>query len=511
MFLINELRKNVYYDSVTLMLVSKKILESDGIIDASLMMGTEENIEILKNSGLLKEKIESSPNDLVICIKAETEERAREVLKNIDRFFQEIKQGKEEKPGSIEEALEILPDANLALISVAGRYAGYVAEEALKHNLNVKIFSDNVPIEQEIKLKKLGAEKGLFVMGPDAGTSIINGIPLAFANVVNRGRIGIVGASGTGIQETSVIISKNGAGISQAVGIGTHDLSKEVGGIMAEFSLKQLDDDNDTDIILFISKPPAPEIADKLLGFIKNKINKKVVVHFIGADESIKSKYPDIIFADNLFEASLITVYLSQGKDIKEAREIIKQRVNYAKEEAKKIKGLTGKYIRGLFSGGTLCFEAMMIAREIIGNVYSNISVEPEYKIKDAWRSIENTFIDMGSDEYTVGRLHPMIDYELRIKRLIQEAKDPETKVILFDIVLGYGSHPDPASEVVPAVKEAKKIAEQQGRNILFVAYVLGTEKDIQDYNKQRSSLEDAGVIVCNSNVESAALACSVL
>lgn len=501
----NIVKKDAYYDSVTLMLVSREIKKEHGIIDAAVMMGTDENLKILKSAGLFQISTEVSPNDLIIAIKGE-ERKIDEILSRIDSYFTKTHKRKRDiLPENIQEALKILPDANLALISVAGRYAGDVAEQALNNNLNVKIFSDNVPIETELRLKKIGIEKGLFVLGPDAGTSIINGVPIAFANVVKRGNIGIVGASGTGIQETSVIISKNNAGISQALGIGSRDLSEDIGGIMAKFCLDALENDNNTDTILFISKPPAKSVAEELLNFIEKNIRKPVVVLFLGADMELFKDY-NVYYSSNLFEAALKSVFISQNKSLDNFGEFINRKIELLKEKAKELKK-PGKYIRGLFSGGTLCEEAMGIAMPLIGDIYSNVALKDELKIDAISGSKKHTFIDMGSDEFTVGRLHPMIDYETRMRRLLEEIKDPDVGVILMDIVLGYGANTDPASEIVPVLNNAKSLLEKEQREVLFIGYILGTDDDLQNYTYQKERLEKAGMIIPETNFESALLA----
>jgi len=501
----NIVKKDVYYDSVTLMLVSKNITKEEGVLDASIMMGTEENIKILKSAGLLEPDTSAGPNDMIIAIKGD-DKKVESIIDDIDIYFEKsVNKEKESMPESIEGAIEIMKDANLALVSVAGRYAGAVAEEALKHNLNVQIFSDNVPLEYEIKLKKMGIEKNLFVLGPDAGTSIINGEPIAFANVVNRGNIGIVGASGTGIQETSVIISKNGGGISQALGIGSRDLSKEVDGIMAKFSLDALQNDDMTDVILFVSKLPSMEVASEMLKYIDDNITKPIVTIFMGAKKEF-FKGHKVYAAENLFEASMLAVYLSKNEDVGTLDRQIENKIEKLKKIGERNKK-RGKYIRGLYSGGTLCEEAMSILMPKIGDIYSNVPLDARLKLQDVFKSKEHTFIDLGSDEFTVGRPHPMIDYEMRMRRMLDEVKDETVGVILMDIVLGYGSNPDPALEVVTALKKAKEYLKENGREAVFVGYILGTDKDIQNYRLQREALEKEGMIIVDSNYEAAKLA----
>jgi len=505
----NVVKKDVYYDSVTLMVVSKNITKEDGILDASIMMGTEENIKILKSAGLLDNNTSAEPNDMIIAVKGD-DSKVQSVVDNIDTYFEKsVNKEAERLPESIEDALAIMDDANLALISVAGRYAGMVAEDALNYNLNVKIFSDNVPVEYEIRLKKMGVEKNLFVLGPDAGTSIINGVPIAFANVVNRGNIGIVGASGTGIQETSVIISRNGGGISEALGIGSRDLSKEVGGLMAKFSLDALQNDDMTEVILFVSKLPSMEVAEEMLKYIDEKVTKPIVTIFMGANKDF-FKGHKVYAADNLFEASMLSIYLSRGDEISSFEHEMNLKIEVLKKQSAGLKK-SGKYIRGLYSGGTLCEEAMSILMPDIGDIYSNVPLEERLKLADVFKSKGNTFIDLGSDEFTVGRPHPMIDYEMRMRRMLDEIKDETVGVILMDIVLGYGSNLDPASEIVPALKKAKEYLKDKGREIVFVGYILGTDNDVQNYKLQKEALEKEGMIIADSNFESAKLAAFIV
>ena len=506
MKLVNIIKRDVYFDSVSLMLIAKRIRERGGIIDASIMIGTEENLKILETAGLLKDR-NVSANDIIIAIKGE-DRYVEEVSKEIDNYFKEISEKKlsVKKPESIEEALKLMPDANLVLISVAGRYVYQIGLEALNKNLNLKIFSDNVPIEDEIKLKKIGKEKGLFVLGPDAGTSIINGVPLGFANVVNRGRIGIIGAAGTGIQDASVIISKYGEGISQALGIGSRDLSNEVGGVMAKFCLEELSNDKNTDLILFIAKFSSENVIKDILDFIERKVEKDVVTLFLGIDKKFFKNYKKIIPAYNLFEAGLKAVYVLNKKDEKEVEKILEKKRLDIKESVSKFKK-SKKYIRALYSGGTLCEDAIILAEPYLKKIYSNVSKLKELRIDGTEKSKFHTFIDMGSDEFTKGKPHPMIDFETRIRRILKEAEDKNVGVIILDIVLGYNAHPEPASEIVKAIKEARKI----NSDLEFVVYILGTQNDPQNYSYQRKILEEAKAIVVDSNYEAILAGCEIV
>jgi len=497
-----------YLDSITLMVVTEELNKTKGVIESSVVMGSRENKAILQNSGLmLPEFKDTTDNDLLVCIKAETEKVVKDILDNIQSIFKKFRNNDESaedySPKSFDGAIKLMPEANLSLISVAGKYASREAMKALKSGLHVMIFSDNVSIEDELKLKQYAASKGLLVMGPDCGTAIINGAPLAFANVVNRGNIGIVAASGTGLQEISCIISNKGAGISQAIGTGGRDVKKEIGGIMFLQALQALNEDKETEVIVLVSKPPHEDVLKKIAAEI-SKIKKPVVAIFIGASAEV-IKASGAIPASTLEETALIAAALSKGKkieDIKPELEKAEVAIKTLASNLLKNKKKMQKYLRGLFSGGTLCDETQLIFKEHIGYVYSNTPLNKDFKLKDTWKSKENTVLDMGDDEFTVGRPHPMIDYSLRNKKIIEEASDPEVTVILLDVVLGYGSNLHPADELVPAIKKAKEISP----DVTILCSITGTENDPQNREDVKKQLENAGALVWNSNAAASKL-----
>jgi len=507
------IKKGEYFDSVSLMMVAKKINELEGVVDSAVIMGTKENKSILAASGLLMPEFDKADDtDLLISIKAETEDIADRVLSKIDEQLQQLRvreeTAEEYTSKSIDGALKVFPDANLALISIPGKYAAVQSMKALQHGLNVMIFSDNVPIEQEIELKKFAQEKGLLVMGPDCGTAIINGVPLAFANVVNRGDIGIVAASGTGLQEVSCIISNSGAGISQAIGTGGRDVTKEVDGIMFIESVKRLLSDKNTQVIVLISKPPHHEVLEKIGAALED--NKKPVVSvFLNVDINLVKRY-GILPAPTLEEGALIAAILSVGENVDDVTKTIISRdfklKIIANSEAKKLKN-GQKYLRALFSGGTFCSEAQVLSRSVLKEVYSNAPVGNSLQLKNSWNSEKNAIVDLGADEFTVGRPHPMIDYSIRNKRIIDEANDPETAVILLDVVLGYGSHKNPLAEIMPAIEKAKNIAQRSGRYLPVVCSVTGTDSDPQNRRYVVNGLKEAGTLVMESNAAASKLA----
>lgn len=499
-------KKGEYFDSVSLMIVGKDIAQMDYVQDATVVMATQENKSILKTADLYLNEFEKyDDTDLLIVIKSDNEDKFDEMFENVDKFLNEIRNKKDDQgsftPKSLDGAIKIQPDSNLALISIAGRYAGNEAMKALKKGLNVMLFSDNVPLETEIELKKYALNNNLLMMGPDCGTAIINGVPLAFSNVVNKGSIGIIAASGTGLQEVSSIISEEGFGISQAIGTGGRDIKEKVGGMMFIASLEALKDDDETKVIVLVSKPPHPTVIKKI-NFKLKEISKPIVSIFLGADRSLIEE-SGAIAAETLEEAALLACAISDKVEISKVTNFLEERkAGYGIIVDKEVKeiGSGRKYIRGLFSGGTLCDEAQIILKKDIENIFSNRASDAKFALADSWISREHTLVDLGEDEFTVGRLHPMMDFGLRNKRIIQEAKDKETAIILFDLVLGYGANEYPIKEILPIIKEAQIIAP----DISFICSVTGTEQDPQNKNKIIEILEKNDILVMPSNAAAA-------
>jgi len=497
MIIKNVILPNRYYDSVVLMRGSEKIKDEIGAKQVSLMMGTDANKDILRTTGLLTPAGEkASPGDLIIAIETEDETGFEDLPDKIEGILApkgESKAG-DYHPRSLEGAMEIMPSANLALISIPGEYVEWEGEKALDRGLHLMIFSDNVSLETEIKLKKKGEEKGLLVMGPDCGTSIIHGAALAFANVIRGGNIGIVAAAGTGIQEASTLIHKMGGGISHAIGTGGRDLSKDVGGITMKMGIKSLLADPGTDVLVLVSKPPHPDV-EKAIYEVLEGVEKSVIINFLGSD-GVEAKKRGFKFAKTLEDAAVMAVEAVGGKAHLPEPENMEELI---REETGKLSP-DQKYLRGLYSGGTLCNETRIILEDSGIEVFSNVTKNPDFKLKDVFKSKLHTLVDMGDDAFTKGAPHPMIDNTKRKYRIIQEAEDPETAVILLDVVLGYGSNPDPAGELVPAIEEARKKADESGRHLIFVASVCGVDEDPQDAKEQAKKLQSAGVVVLPSN-----------
>lgn len=501
-----KIKKNTYFDSVSLMSFSTKANQIEDVKQAMIGMGTDMNKEVIRNVGMGTPEIEEAGSgDLMIAIETDNLEAVENIFEEIDSLFDrktvKAEQG-ETVYKNIGSAVKDNKDANIAVISVNGAFAAREAKKALENGLHVMLFSDNVSIEDEVELKKAAHEKGLLMMGPDCGTAILNNIGLCFANKVRTGNIGIVAASGTGAQEISVRIHDFGYGVSQLIGTGGRDLSEEVGGIMMIDGIKALERDDSTKVIVLVSKPPAKSVEKKIIDIAKN-IKKPVVVFFLGGNEGTENE-AEVYFEKNSKDAAVKAVMLAGAK--KEDLDIQPLNTELIKNVRTKLSE-NQKYIRGLFCGGTLCDEAMFTAMEKLDNVYSNIAKDPKFKLEDNNKSQENTFIDFGSDEFTSGKPHPMIDPTTRIDRFMKEAADPEVAVIVLDFVLGYGSHEDPAGVMVPAIKEAKDNAKKAGRHLEIIGYVLGTDQDVQNMQEQVQKLEDAGVTISSSSQNTGLLA----
>jgi FdrA protein len=495
------IKPSAYFDSVTLMLVQRDVRALSGVADAGVVMGTPANKDLLRDAGLMTVDIDTArPDDLILSVRADTEDAAAQALARAEEQLVRRPQaaaGSAYRPKTIASAVRALPGANVALISVPGRFAAGVAREALDANLHVMLFSDNVSLEDERDLKAIASGRGLLLMGPDCGTAIVSGAGMGFANRVRSGNIGVVGAAGTGIQVVTSLIHQGGAGVSQALGTGSRDLGGPIGGTAALAALSALASDPATDVIVLISKPPAPEVGAAVLAAAQ-RTGKPVVAVFVGASvPAAGGLHP----AATLDDAARTAVALATGADPvwPEPRALPAQ-------EAVRL-APSQRYVRGLYSGGTLCYEALVLLERYVGPVHSNTPLTSAAALPSAARSRFHTAIDMGADELMVGRLHPMIDSGLRIQRLLREADDPETAVVLLDVVLGYGANPDPSRDLVPAIEEARRRAASAGRWLPVVVTVCGTDEDPQNLQAQVETLAAAGAIVESAHSDAVRLA----
>lgn len=511
----HHIHPNLYKDSVTLMAISSALMKIPEIEAASVVMATETNRENLRNAGLA-DVTDASPNDLLVAVRGELS-ACEQALELADRLLAEQPAdvtgpgaGQPPPPSSIRLAVDVRPATNLALISVPGPYAAAEALKALHLGLHVMIFSDNVPVAREVEIKRYAAANDLLVMGPDCGTALLNGVPLGFANVVRRGRIGVVGASGTGMQEITCRIHQRGAGVSQALGTGGHDLSTAVGGISTLHALRMLADDDNTDVIVLVSKPPAPEVAETVLRAAR-RLSTPIVVMFVGADPADLADdalHPAATLAD---AADLAVALLGGSTPVSDAtacaETALSEQARSRLDEAIQRLSPQQRHIRGIFSGGTFCYEAQLLCQAKGVYAQSNTPVAGNSQLADAGTSQANTIIDMGDDEFTRGRPHPMIDPTLRDERLLAEADDPTTAVLLFDVVLGYGAAADPTGHLLEVLEQIRARTAAEGRHLPIIAHVCGTDQDPQRRSVVIEALREADVLVADSNADAARMA----
>ena len=466
--LVNRVERGRYLDSVALMRVSRKLEALSGVESAALMIGSPSNKALLDGAGLLAKEGESaSANDLIIALRARDERSAAQALEKLHGLLSEtqpVNSASASNARSLAGALELLPQANLALISVPGEFAAYEARKALQRGLHVLLFSDNVSLEDEAALKRFANERNLLLMGPDCGTALIAGTPLAFANAVPRGDIGIVSASGTGLQEVSTLIARMGGGVSHGIGVGGRDLDARIGALGTLAAIDALEADPGTSRIILISKPPAPEVAQRVLERVK-KLSKPATVCFLGLDPKQDPKQGQTTF----FSTTLLDA----------AEHAMGRKLDPL--PMPELKKPAARLVSALYCGGTLCAEAELIFRR---------------------KGLKgHKFIDLGDDEYTRGRPHPMIEPEIRNDHVARALADPKVGVVLVDVVLGYGAHENPAAVLAKALKGEKPV----------VASVTGTEQDPQVWSRQVAILREAGVVVAASNAHAADLTASLV
>ena len=496
-----EIRAGSYYDSVVLMQLQRALTELPGVLDAGVVMGTPANKELLAQNALLTDEVErAAPEDLILIVRAESAQAGSAALARVDDLLSARRSQNTDayRPKSLATATRMIPEAEWVLVSVPGRYAAAVARDALDLGKSVFLYSDNVSLEDEISLKESAADKGLLVMGPDCGTARVEGIGLGFTNRVRQGRTGIVAASGTGLQAIMVGIHCLGGGVSQAFGTGGRDLSEEVQARSAKQALAVLKDDSQTEVIVIVSKPPSASVAQRLLSEA-GACSKPVVVNFIGRQPTEGQEEGDscIRFARTLDETAEMVVGLTKPADSihSASYEPFSLQTDGAPLQTVPIPR-PQSFLRALYSGGTLAYEALYLLQDSLPFVRSNGPLPGGQPLDNPHRSQGHTVVDLGGDDFTVGRLHPMLDNELRVRRLLQEARDPETGLLLLDVVLGDGAHPDPASELAPAVEKAIALAAEDGRPLPVVTVVIGTDEDPQGLGSQIEQLEAAGAFV---------------
>lgn len=490
--------RNLYRDSVSLMQLADAVSKLPGVAQASVLMASAANLGLMRDAGLVAGAVDAGANDLLIAVRAKSEAALAAALDHAERALKEEPRAAagggpaELPPRSIEMALAAAPGANLALVSTPGEYAAAEAMKALRLGLHVMLFSDNVVVEDEVSLKRLATKRGLLLMGPDCGTAILNGVPLGFANAVPRGRVGLVAASGTGLQQVACLLAARGEGISQAIGVGARDMTEKVGGLMTLQALDALGADPATELIIVIGKPPSPSVQEQVQVRLR-AISKPGVLALLGREvrEEQEGELRTVATMEDAAEAALAALHGVPWapRPFGAPREEIHRRVLAIQQTlAPQQRG-----VRGLYAGGTLAHEATLVLESLLGAVATNLI---------PGSTGHHRVLDLGADEFTVGRPHPMLDSTLRVEAIRLAAREPQVAVLLLDVVLGYGAAPDPAGDIAPALEAARADARAEGRDLAIVASVIGTPGDPQGIESQTARLEAAGAWLLPSNAQ---------
>jgi FdrA protein len=491
--------QDTYCDSLRLLVATSVMTEMEGVSWAGAVMGTPASRESLAGEGFTEDSLgQIGSNDLVLAVRAANDDRAEAALAaGATAVFADAPadtggSNASAPPRSIAAAAK-LGNPNVAIISVSGDYAALEAHHALTEGMHVLLFSDNVSLEEEVELKRRAGDLGLLVMGPGAGTAAISGVGLGFANKLRRGPVGVVAAAGTGAQEVSALLDRWGVGVSHVIGVGGRDLSEEVEGRMAKAAVQALERDPETQVILLVSKPPNERVAREVLAECGST---PAVATFLGLTQLDGDVAVQL--ARTLEDGALAAARLV-GADPEATTTGLREKV----EAAIASLGDDRRTVRGYYSGGTLCYEAQLIVGDLLGDVYSNEPLVPQNTVPAPAGA--HVLLDLGAEEYTVGRPHPMIDPSTRIEMLQTEARDPEVAAVLLDVVLGYGAHDDPSAVLAPVLQ-----AVMEGGGPQVVAYVLGSADDPQGYERQRAALERVGCIVTETAARAAYVAAAI-
>lgn len=493
--------KNQYFDSVFLMRVNRRFSDEPGIKDSAVLMGSDGNRKLLADLNLYDARMDGTgANDLIIALQGDSDAALESALEKIPEFLKGgVGAASEVHYRTFEEGLQAKPAANLAVISIPGDFAAREAHKALEHDLNVFLFSDNVKLEDELSLKTFASSKGLLVMGPDCGTSLLGGTGIGFANVVRRGSIGAIGPSGTGLQEFTSLVHNAGYGISHAIGTGSHDLSDDISGMTTFGGLDLLEQDAGTQAIAIISKPPGSRTLEKLVNRL-HSCSKPVVTCFLGVPLQGKDILGSYEQCEIIDDAASVAIRMigghtpGNGQDAPLATTASTPNgLSYSASQ---------KYLRGLFAGGTFCYQTQHIFRSRGIELFSNAPLDKKMQVSHPTRSQGHCVIDMGADYFTQGKPHPMIDGTERRKRILEEARDPELKVLMLDFILGFNASMDPAGELADAIREAREIVKARQGCLHVIASICGTDGDPQNLKLQTQILQEAGAVVFNSNAK---------
>jgi FdrA protein len=500
---------STYRDSVWLMHLSHTLEGLPGVQRVAVMMGTPHNKALLQQAGLLTAEGEAAgANDLLVCVQAATPTAAAEALHQATaRLTPPQVRGvaaSAAAPRTLETALRRLPDANLACISVPGAYAVHEARKALQHGLHVFLFSAHVDLAAEASLKHLATQQGVLMMGPDCGTAVLSGAPLGFANQLPRGPVGLIAASGTGLQQVSCLLAGQGIGVSQAIGVGGRDVDERIGGHSMRAALQALAQDADTRVLVLIAKPPAASVAAQLAREAA-QTGKPCVLAFVGATPlaaAPEGLYP----AATLEEAALLAGALARGASTLSAPATLPASGAAAAQAARAALQLGQRLVHALYCGGTLAHEALGLLRRALGTVASNLD-----GTLGAAQARSHVVLDLGAEEFTQGRPHPMLDPSARRPYLVEAASNPEVAVVLVDVMLGWGAHADPAGLLAAAWQEAQAVAGAAGRALIGIAHVCGAPDDPQGFVQQCQVLREHGLLLADSNAQAVRLATAVL
>jgi FdrA protein len=499
-----EVRADTYVDSVKLMAVSRAMRDMDGVFWATAVMATPANIELLQDEGIDATALQDAKsNDLVLAALAESDDEAETAVRSA---LEELRGGggsdaasvpnRKTAPRTIETALRSFGQANTAIVAVPGPYAALESYKALEQGLHVLLFSDNVPLEDEVGLKQLAADRGLLLMGPGAGTAMLGGAGLAFANVVREGPVRVVAAAGTGAQEVMTLLHRWGSGVSHVIGVGGQDVKSAVGGLMMRSAIRATSD-RDEHVTLVVSKPPEPDVARAVLAELDGR---RAVCAFMGLDEELDPP-EGVGIARTLEEAVLLTL---DALGIERPEPAPGMRA--LAEEAGQRLAPERDAVRGVFSGGTMCFESMVVLASRLGEIRSNTPLRPGWDLPAPDGA--HICLDLGEEEYTRGKPHPMIDPLAREEELRRAAGQSSTAVVLLDVVLGHGSHEDPAGALAPVLADIGGGSTSDGPTV--IAYVLGTDDDPQHLSGQVERLQEAGCLVAPTVARAALLAAAV-
>ncbi|HET6640038.1 MAG TPA: hypothetical protein VFG77_00350 [Nitrososphaeraceae archaeon] len=533
-------KQNYYRDSLELLRLSDEIKRYPGIVEASLVMGTKTNKEILIKLGFPTQHImKAESSDMIIAIRANDAGLLLATTPKVEAILRGT--GGEQTLGmdqsstgeryDLESVLNSVKDINIALISVPGEHVRGLAFKLIDEGIHQQIFSDHVSMDDELEIKRYAVKNHVLILGPGAGTSIINGKGIGFSNAVTAGPVAIVAAAGTGLQEVSTLLDHCGIGVRHGLGVGGNDPKEKIGGLMMSEALKMLDESEDIDVINIVSKPPARSVQQKIIDHAARHGKKKYVMTFIGGSTAnsentkvkeagsirrgtrqpnkiiIASTLTSSVFATanqiantNKSEPTIDTVYVK----IEELKRIVETERKRLKNEQ--------KYLRALYTGGTFAYETQVILNGLdIRPLYSNAPLTKSQLLQDAMRSFKNSVIDLGEEEFTKGRAHPMIDPTIRKLRIVEEASYEDVAVILLDFVLGYGSNPDPVGSTIEEIRKAKLVAAKARRHLSIVAHVCGTRRDPQGYDRSLVRLKDAGVVVLPTNAFAAIASAGII